>query len=60
VYQTPELVANAWSYFKDVQNKERQYTPLIRPTDVPAIWMNEQTMEELFFLINGCHPVLFQ
>ena len=40
----PELVANAWSYFKNVQNKERQYTPLIRPTDVPAIWMNEQTM----------------
>ena len=40
----PELVSNAWSYFKNVQNKERQYTPLIRPTDVPAIWMNEQTM----------------
>ena len=40
----PELVANAWAYFKNVQNKDRQYTPLIRPTDVPAIWMNEQTM----------------
>ena len=40
----PELVSGAWTYFKDVQNKERQYTPLIRPTDVPAIWMNEQTM----------------
>jgi aminobenzoyl-glutamate utilization protein B len=40
----PDLVTGAWSYFKNVQNKERQYTPLIRPTDVPAIWMNEQTM----------------
>ena len=40
----PELVSGAWAYFKDVQNKERQYTPLIRPTDVPAVWMNEQTM----------------
>jgi aminobenzoyl-glutamate utilization protein B len=40
----PELVPDAWSYFKNVQNKERQYTPLIRPTDVPAIWLNEQTM----------------
>jgi aminobenzoyl-glutamate utilization protein B len=40
----PELVADAWSYFKNVQNKERQYTPLIRPTDVPAVWLNEQTM----------------
>jgi aminobenzoyl-glutamate utilization protein B len=40
----PELVTGAWTYFKNVQNKERQYTPLIRPADVPAIWMNEQTM----------------
>lgn len=40
----PELVADAWSYFKNVQNKDRQYTPLIRPADVPAVWLNEQTM----------------
>jgi aminobenzoyl-glutamate utilization protein B len=40
----PELVSGAWGYFKNVQNKERQYTPLIRPGDVPAVWMNEQTM----------------
>jgi aminobenzoyl-glutamate utilization protein B len=40
----PALVADAWSYFKNVQNKDRQYAPLIRPTDVPAIWLNEQTM----------------
>jgi aminobenzoyl-glutamate utilization protein B len=40
----PALVSEAWAYFKNVQNKQRKYTPLIRPTDVPAIWMNEQTM----------------
>jgi aminobenzoyl-glutamate utilization protein B len=40
----PALISEAWAYFKNVQNKGRQYTPLIRPTDVPAIWMNEQTM----------------
>jgi aminobenzoyl-glutamate utilization protein B len=40
----PEVVADAWAYFKNVQNKDRKYTPLIRPTDVPAIWLNEQTM----------------
>ncbi|HEV8395616.1 MAG TPA: amidohydrolase [Vicinamibacterales bacterium] len=40
----PQLVSDAWAYFKNVQNKDRQYTPLIRPGDVPAIWLNEQTM----------------
>jgi len=40
----PELVSAAWAYFKNVQNKDRQYAALIRPGDVPAVWMNEQTM----------------
>jgi aminobenzoyl-glutamate utilization protein B len=40
----PELVTQAWAYFKDVQTKERKYVPLIRPEDKPAIWLNEQTM----------------
>jgi aminobenzoyl-glutamate utilization protein B len=44
IVMRPELVSDAWAYFKSVQNKERQYTPLIRPDDVPAIWLNEQTM----------------
>jgi len=41
---SPEIVSGAWAYFKNVQNKERQYTPLIRPDDTPAIWLNEPTM----------------
>jgi aminobenzoyl-glutamate utilization protein B len=40
----PELVSQAWAYFDNVQTKDRKYTPLIRPADVPAVWMNEQTM----------------
>ena len=40
----PELVAQAWDYFKNVQTKDRKYTPLPRPQDTPAIWLNEQTM----------------
>ncbi len=40
----PELVEQAWAYFRDVQTKDRQYTPLIRPEDAPAIWLNEETM----------------
>jgi aminobenzoyl-glutamate utilization protein B len=40
----PELVKEASDYFKNVQTKTRSYTPLIRPEDKPAIWLNEQTM----------------
>jgi aminobenzoyl-glutamate utilization protein B len=40
----PQLVEQAWSYFKNVQTKTVHYQPLIRPEDKPAIWMNEKTM----------------
>jgi aminobenzoyl-glutamate utilization protein B len=40
----PELVQQAWDYFRNVQTKERKYVPLMRPEDKPAIWLNEQTM----------------
>ena len=32
------------NYFRNVQTKSTKYTPLIRPDDKPAIWLNEQTM----------------
>src|SRR5437870_4334476 len=40
----PELVAQAWDYFNNVQTKNKKYVPLIRPEDKPPIWLNEQTM----------------
>ncbi len=40
----PELATQAWDYFKNVQTKTTKYTPLIRPEDKPAIWLNEQIM----------------
>ena len=40
----PELVAQAWDYFRNVQTKTTKYVPLMRPEDKPAIWLNEQTM----------------
>jgi aminobenzoyl-glutamate utilization protein B len=40
----PELVSQAADYFRNVQTKNMKYTPLIRPEDKPAIWLNEQTM----------------
>jgi aminobenzoyl-glutamate utilization protein B len=40
----PEVVTDAWEYFRNVQTKNVKYTPLIRPQDTPATWLNEETM----------------
>jgi len=44
VLSKPELVTQAREYFDKVQTKDVKYVPLIRPTDKPAIWMNQGTM----------------
>jgi aminobenzoyl-glutamate utilization protein B len=40
----PDIVSAAWDYFRNVQTKNTRYTPLIRPEDTPATWLNEDTM----------------
>lgn len=42
----PELVQQAWDYFNNVQTKDKKYTPLLRPEDKPAIWLNKETMDK--------------
>jgi aminobenzoyl-glutamate utilization protein B len=44
VLMRPEIVTQAWDYFRNVQTKNVTYTPLIRPQDKPATWLNEETM----------------
>jgi aminobenzoyl-glutamate utilization protein B len=41
----PELVQQAWDYFRNVQTKDVRYQPLIRPEDRPAIELNANIME---------------
>jgi aminobenzoyl-glutamate utilization protein B len=40
----PQVVADAWKYFREVQTKDVQYTPFISPTDQPPIWLNQEIM----------------
>ena len=42
----PDLVQGAWDYFRNVQTKETKYTPLLRPGDTPAIWLNKKIMDQ--------------
>jgi aminobenzoyl-glutamate utilization protein B len=44
LYLKPTVLAQAWSFFRDVQTKNVKYQPLIRPQDRPAIWLNTETM----------------
>ena len=45
LFLNPKIVADAWSYFKDVQTKDTKYTPFITAADRPAVWLNADIME---------------
>jgi aminobenzoyl-glutamate utilization protein B len=42
----PELVQQAWNYFREVQTKDVKYRSLLRPEDKPAISLNRQIMDK--------------
>ena len=44
IVSKPQVVADAWKYFREVQTKDVQYTPFIAPTDQPPIWLNQEIM----------------
>ncbi len=41
----PELVQQAWDYFRNVQTKSRKYESLLRPDDQPANHLNKAIMD---------------
>jgi aminobenzoyl-glutamate utilization protein B len=40
LFMTPELVEDAWRYFREEQTAEQEYVPFIGPDDPPAIHLN--------------------
>jgi len=44
IIMKPKVVADAWTYFRDVQTKDVKYTPFISATDQPPIWLNAEIM----------------
>ncbi|MEQ9300375.1 MAG: amidohydrolase [Cyclobacteriaceae bacterium] len=42
----PELVEEAWTYFREVQGMEFEYKPMIPDDEVPAIYLNTEIQEE--------------
>lgn len=42
----PALVQQAWDYYSKVQTKDQKYTPLLRPQDKPATFLNAGIMAQ--------------
>ena len=42
----PELVEDAWKYFREEQGMKQKYTPMVGEEDKPAIHLNKEIMEE--------------
>jgi aminobenzoyl-glutamate utilization protein B len=42
----PDVLANAWTYYRGEQTKEQKYIPLIGEKDNPAIYLNQKIMAE--------------
>ncbi len=42
----PDIVDQAWEYFRSVQTKDTKYETLLRPGDKPATWLNKKIMDE--------------
>ena len=45
-FLTPRLVEESWTYFRDVQTKDVQYTPFIDADDPPPVWLNARIMQQ--------------
>lgn len=42
----PELVEYAWTYFREEQGMQQEYIPMVTEDDEPAIYLNNDIMEE--------------
>lgn len=45
-YTQPELVEQAWNYFRNEQGMKQKYVPMVTEEDKPAIYLNTDIMEE--------------
>ena len=42
----PELVEDAWTYFKEEQSSKQKYIPMITETDEPPTYLNKDIMDQ--------------
>ena len=42
----PEILKNAWEYYRNEQTKDIKYEPLVTDKDQPAVYLNQKIMSE--------------
>lgn len=42
----PQLVEDAWTYFREEQGMEQEYIPMVTKDDTPATYLNTEIMDE--------------
>ncbi len=45
-FLNPELVKQAWVYFREEQGMKQKYIPMVSEKDKPAVYLNQDIMEE--------------
>ena len=46
LFLKPQLVDDAWTYFRDEQGMKMEYKPMVTDTDKPAIYLNTEIQAE--------------
>ncbi len=49
----PQLVEDAWTYFREEQGMEQEYIPMVTEDDTPATYLNTDIMAEYRPLLEG-------
>ena len=44
LFLKPTILEQAWKYFREIQTKDVKYEPLMRATDMPPTFLNEQIL----------------
>jgi aminobenzoyl-glutamate utilization protein B len=44
LYLKPEILTQAWRYFNEIETRDTKYEPLMKPTDNPATFLNENIL----------------
>jgi aminobenzoyl-glutamate utilization protein B len=46
LYLKPTILEQAWKYFNEIQTKDTKYEPLMKPSDMPATFLNENILNK--------------
>jgi aminobenzoyl-glutamate utilization protein B len=44
LFMKPTILEQAWKYFNTIETKDTKYEPLMKPTDTPATFLNEDIL----------------